>query len=59
MQVHILLGDNDKAIGEIEQLLSVPSELTKESLRLDPTYDQLRSNPRFQGLVAKGMPSTQ
>jgi TolB-like protein/Tfp pilus assembly protein PilF len=59
MQVHLLLGDNDKAIGEIEELVSVPSFLTKESLCLDPIYDQLRSNPRFQALVAKGMPSTQ
>jgi non-specific serine/threonine protein kinase len=57
MQVHTLLGDNDEAMNEIEALVSVPSLLTKESLRLDPIYGQLRSNPRFLSLLAKGVPS--
>jgi eukaryotic-like serine/threonine-protein kinase len=53
MQVHILLGDYNKAISEIEQLLSVPSMLTNAQLRLDPIYDPLRSNPRFRALLAR------
>jgi len=52
-EIRIVLGDYEKAIDELEYLLSVPSELTVASLRLDPIYDPLRNNPRFQALLAR------
>jgi TolB-like protein/Flp pilus assembly protein TadD/predicted Ser/Thr protein kinase len=52
-RVHILTGDHDLAISELEHLLSVPSDVTGARLRLDPIYDPLRDNPRFQALLTK------
>ena len=37
----------------IERLLSIPCEFSVGLLRLDPVWDPLRDNPRFQALVEK------
>ncbi len=46
-------GDIDAALDEIEQLLAGPGLLSVHTLRLDPRWDPLRDNPRFQALLAK------
>ena len=46
-----VVGENELALDRIEYLLSVPGELTVETLRLDPMFDGLRDEPRFQALV--------
>lgn len=43
----------DAALDQIEHLLSIPSWLTVPLLRVDPRYDPLRENTRFQALLAK------
>jgi hypothetical protein len=57
----VLAGDTDRALDLLEQLIPQPGLLTVWNLRLDPVYKPLRSNPRFQVLLAKGvrMPSRQ
>jgi serine/threonine-protein kinase len=58
------MGEPDRAIAALQQLLSMPGEgaldkympLTPALLRLDPMFDPLRSNPRFQKLVASPGP---
>ena len=46
------LGETDAAIAMVKQLLVKPGEnaLTPALLRLDPRWDPLRSDPRFQKL---------
>lgn len=46
-------GESEAALREIEELLAAPSLLTVHTLRLDPLWDPLRSNPRFQALLAE------
>jgi hypothetical protein len=52
-QVYTILGDNARAIDFLDELLSRPSEVTSQSLKLDPAWDPLRKDPAFQALFAK------
>ena len=49
-QVQARFGDNDTAIAALPRLLQVPAGLTKANLKLDPLWDPLRKDPRFQKL---------
>ena len=58
------MGESDRAIAALQKLLSIPYggplaenvPLTPALLRLDPMFDPLRNDPRFQKLVASPAP---
>jgi TolB-like protein/Tfp pilus assembly protein PilF len=52
-QVHAILGDKDRAIEILDGLLNRPSAVTVQSLKVNPIWDPLRSDPRFQALMQK------
>jgi len=47
-------GDLDSAIAALPHLLEVPNGETPGSLRVNPVWDSLRNDPRFQKLVSEG-----
>ena len=49
-QIQARFGDNDAAIAALPRLLQVPAGLTKANLKLDPLWDPLRKDPRFEKL---------
>ena len=51
-QIYTMVGEYDKAIDQLELLLSIPSSITEQSLRLDPIWDPLREHPRFIKLIS-------
>jgi TolB-like protein/Flp pilus assembly protein TadD len=52
-QIYTLTGEFDEAFRLIDHLLRVPSGLTIASLKLDPAWDPLRKDARFQALIDK------
>jgi hypothetical protein len=57
--IYVLVGERDSALDRLRYLARVPmtywrpgpSMISAAVLRLDPSYDPLRGDPRFEALV--------
>jgi len=56
-QLYVRVGENDQAVDLLRQLLAIRSAggvVSPSLLKLDPIWDPLRKDPRFQKLIIDG-----
>jgi TolB-like protein/Tfp pilus assembly protein PilF len=60
---YLWCGDKERALEKLSLLSSIPSNVNYGMLRLDPVWDSLRGDPRFEKIVEslapKGIPNGQ
>jgi len=52
-QIYAWTGERDQAFSLLDHLLATPNGITVPILKLDPVWDPLRKDPRFQALIDK------
>ena len=52
-KIYTWTGETDQALLLLDHSLSRPSGITVSALKIDPVWDPLRSDPRFQALIDK------
>ncbi len=52
-QVYAECGESDRAIKTLERVLQMPAMFDVPLLRIDPAWDPLRSNRRFEQLISE------
>jgi serine/threonine-protein kinase len=55
--IHAWAGDKDRALGQLAKAAKLPgSHVTYGHLRLNPIWDPLRGDPRFEAIIASLAP---
>jgi TolB-like protein len=52
-EVYCIVGENSRAIELLDGLLSRPSAVTVQGLKVKPVWDRIRDDPRFKALIDK------
>ena len=52
-QIYAWVGEKDLALQLLEHSLQTPAGIMVPMLKMDPSWDRLRNDPRFQQLIAK------
>jgi TolB-like protein/Tfp pilus assembly protein PilF len=52
-QIYAWTGESDQALQLVDHSLRTPNGVTSPFLRLDPIWEPLRTDPRFQALIQK------
>ncbi len=52
-EIYAWVGEHDEAFRLLDHLLQTPNFVTVPVLKLDPVWDPLRKDPRFQALIDK------
>ena len=55
-QIYAWIGDKDSAINQITEIERLPNLLSYGFLKLQPFWDGLRGDPRFEKIVASLAP---
>jgi tetratricopeptide (TPR) repeat protein len=55
--IYARVGERDRSLELLEKLVPVPNALDYGDLKLEPAWDPLRSDPRFQQLLVKLAPN--
>ena len=50
-RIYVLVGERERALAQLASLLAVPYYVSPGWLRVDPTFDALRGDPRFERLA--------
>ncbi|MEO6872740.1 MAG: protein kinase [Chthoniobacterales bacterium] len=54
--VYAWVGERDKAIEQLQNVVKLPCGITYGELLLDPNWDPLRGDPRFSRIIAEAKP---
>src|SRR6266487_2136907 len=52
-QIYAWTGESDEAFRLLDHLFAIPTNLTVPMFKLDPAWDPLRKDPRYQTLIDK------
>ena len=52
-EIYVTVGENDRALQALTELSTRPSPVSAQLLKLNPVWDPIREDPRFQQLVTK------
>lgn len=52
-QVHVINGDNDAALEQLGKVVNLPNGPSYGELRLNPAWDPVRNEPRFEQILAQ------
>ena len=51
---YVIVGEPERAIDQLERLVSIPSWYSVTYLEIAPEFKPLREHPRFQALLERG-----